>query len=55
MRIVAGSDHAGFELKNDVVACLLERGHVVIDVGTDNSTTPVDYSDFRRGCRRSFA
>ncbi len=47
MRIVVGSDHAGYELKKDVVACLLdERGHVVIDVGTDNSTTPVDYPDY---------
>src|SRR5260370_39394525 len=46
MRIVVGSDHAGYELKKNVVACLLELSHIVIDVGTNNSTTPVDYPDY---------
>jgi RpiB/LacA/LacB family sugar-phosphate isomerase len=45
MRIAVGSDHAGFELKEDVVATLRASGHEVLDVGTD-SKAPVDYPDF---------
>jgi ribose 5-phosphate isomerase B len=41
-RIAVGSDHAGFELKMHVVKLLGERGHEVLDHGTD-STEPVDY------------
>ena len=44
MRIVLGSDHAGFELKQKLIAHLQESGHQIIDVGT-NSTSPVDYPD----------
>ena len=46
MRIVVGSDHAGFELKKIIVAYLLEAGaYEVLDVGTEN-TLPVDYPDY---------
>ena len=45
MRVVAGSDHAGFELKQLLLPVLKELGHEVIDVGT-NSTAAVDYPDF---------
>jgi RpiB/LacA/LacB family sugar-phosphate isomerase len=45
MRIVLGSDHAGFEMKQDLVAFVAQQGHDVVDVGTD-STAPVDYPDF---------
>jgi ribose 5-phosphate isomerase B len=41
-RIAIGSDHAGFELKTHLVKLLRERGHDVLDHGTD-STEPVDY------------
>jgi ribose 5-phosphate isomerase B len=41
-RIAIGSDHAGFELKTHLVELLRERGHEVLDHGTD-STEPVDY------------
>jgi ribose 5-phosphate isomerase B len=41
-RIAIGSDHAGFELKSQLVKLLRERGHEVLDHGTD-STEPVDY------------
>jgi ribose 5-phosphate isomerase B len=44
MRIVVGSDHAGFPLKQEVAACLRAEGHEVLDVGT-HSTAPVDYPD----------
>jgi ribose 5-phosphate isomerase B len=42
MRIAIGADHAGFELKERFKDVLAERGHEVIDLGTD-STEPVDY------------
>ena len=45
-RIVAiGSDHAGFELKQHLIAVLSKAGHTVIDHGT-NSTESVDYPPF---------
>ncbi|HXN45615.1 MAG TPA: ribose 5-phosphate isomerase B [Bryobacteraceae bacterium] len=45
MRIVLGADHAGFELKQNLLAFVLGLGHEVLDVGT-NSTAPVDYPDY---------
>lgn len=45
MTIVLGSDHAGFELKQELVQFVHELGHEVLDVGTD-SVAPVDYPDF---------
>lgn len=44
-RIAIGSDHAGFELKQHFVSLLTERGHEVIDLGTD-STESVDYPPY---------
>ena len=45
MKLVVGSDHAGFVLKQEVAAALRKEGHEVLDVGT-GSTAPVDYPDF---------
>ena len=45
MRLVIGSDHAGFELKATLAAFLRELGHEVLDVGT-TSAQPVDYPDY---------
>jgi len=45
MRIVLGADHAGFELKQNLLAFVGELGHQTLDVGT-NSTAPVDYPDY---------
>ncbi len=42
MRVALGSDHAGFELKRDLAAFLVQEGHEVIDLGTDGPA-PVDY------------
>jgi len=44
MRIAIGADHAGFEMKRDLLGYLAKAGHEVIDVGT-TSTAPVDYPD----------
>lgn len=45
MKVVIGSDHAGYELKEQIKAVLVEKGCTVIDVGTD-SPASVDYPDF---------
>lgn len=45
MRIAIGSDHAGFELKKAVAPLLAERGHELVDVGTDSESS-VDYPDY---------
>jgi ribose 5-phosphate isomerase B len=44
MRIACGFDHAGFPLKQEVLAVVADEGHEAIDLGTD-STDPVDYPD----------
>ncbi len=44
MRVVVGADHAGFELKEKLIAYLGELGYQVNDVGT-HSTAPSDYPD----------
>jgi RpiB/LacA/LacB family sugar-phosphate isomerase len=45
MRIVLGSDHAGFEMKQNLLQFVRQLGHDAIDVGT-HSTAPVDYPDY---------
>jgi ribose 5-phosphate isomerase B len=42
VKIAVGSDHAGFELKEQVQAMLTEAGHEVTDVGTDSEQS-TDY------------
>lgn len=44
MKIVLGSDHRGFDLKQQIKAIASELGHECIDVGT-NDNNPVDYPD----------
>jgi ribose 5-phosphate isomerase B len=45
MRIVIGADHAGYELKQQIVRVLLAQGHQVQDLGT-HGLKRVDYPDF---------
>jgi len=45
MRVVFGSDHAGFELKKMLIDYVKDLGHEVLNVGTDGPE-PVDYPDF---------
>ena len=42
MRIAIGADHAGFTLKEHLIALLRDLGHDVVDFGTQ-STEPTDY------------
>jgi ribose 5-phosphate isomerase B len=51
-RIALASDHAGFELKQHLVARLGSQGHDIIDHGTD-STESVDYPIFCAAAARS--
>src|SRR5204862_6808 len=43
--IALGADHAGFPLKEDLKAWLIERGYEVVDCGTQSSES-VDYPDY---------
>ncbi|WP_075890328.1 ribose 5-phosphate isomerase B [Actinomyces provencensis] len=54
MRIVMGSDHAGFELKNHLAEHLRSQGHEVIDVGA-HSTESVDYPTYGAKAARTVA
>jgi RpiB/LacA/LacB family sugar-phosphate isomerase len=45
MRVVIGSDHAGFLLKEELIPFIAGLGHTVEDVGT-HSTAAVDYPDY---------
>lgn len=47
MRIVIGSDHAGWSLKAAVIEVVKELGHEVQDVGS-HSDEPVDFPDIAR-------
>jgi ribose 5-phosphate isomerase B len=46
MRVYLGSDHAGYELKQAVLAHLAETGHDVIDVGPAHYDAGDDYPPF---------
>ena len=52
MKIVIGSDHAGFALKNSVGDLLRSLGHQVLDVGAFNEN-PSDYPDFAEAVGRA--
>jgi len=45
VRVALASDHAGFRLKTVIAAALVERGHEVVDLGTDSEES-VDYPGF---------
>jgi ribose 5-phosphate isomerase B len=44
MRVAVGSDHRGFEAKQQIKGIATELGHECIDYGT-NDNNPVDYPD----------
>jgi ribose 5-phosphate isomerase B len=52
--IALGADHAGFPLKEDLKAWLIEQGHQVIDFGT-HSPESVDYPDYATQVAESVA
>jgi ribose 5-phosphate isomerase B len=44
MRLALAADHAGFQMKDELVSHLTRKGHEVLDLGT-NSPEAVDYPD----------
>lgn len=54
MRIAAGSDHAGYQLKQQLADHLRALGHEVLDLGT-HSTDRVDYPDYGAAVGRAVA
>ena len=47
MKVVIGSDHAGWALKGGVIAHIKALGHEVVDVGS-HDPKPVDFPDIAR-------
>ena len=45
MRIALASDHAGYEVRNQIIDFLKSAGHEVIDCGSQHSDS-VDYPDY---------
>jgi ribose 5-phosphate isomerase B len=54
MRIIIGSDHAGFDQKEAIAQRLKAQGHEVVDAGAYN-TDSVDYPDFALEVGRAVA
>ncbi len=46
MKIYIGSDHAGFEMKKDLISYLKESGLEVVDCGPDKYIHDDDYPDY---------
>ena len=53
MLIAIGGDHAGFEMKQELVAVLTGQGHEVTDLGTYHQSQPDDYPDFAAAVGRA--
>jgi len=47
MKLAVAADHGGFPIKERIIRDLTEKGHQVVDLGT-NSTESVDYPDYAR-------
>jgi RpiB/LacA/LacB family sugar-phosphate isomerase len=48
MKVVLGADHAGYEMKQELLTYLGKQGFEIIDVGTDTCDVPSDYPTFAR-------
>ena len=52
MKVVIGSDHAGFRLKNAMGDLIRSLGHSVLDIGAFNEN-PSDYPDYAEAVGRA--
>jgi RpiB/LacA/LacB family sugar-phosphate isomerase len=52
MRIALSADHAGYHLKQEILARLARQDHDVLDLGT-HSQAPVDYPDMAADVARA--
>jgi len=48
MKIIIGSDHAGFDLKTEIITHLKSKNIDVVDLGTDTNKVSVDYPDYAK-------
>ena len=55
MRLAVGADHAGFALKEELAVRLRSAGHELVDVGTFDPASPVDYPDYAEAVGRAVA
>jgi RpiB/LacA/LacB family sugar-phosphate isomerase len=55
MKIAIASDHAGFELKQEIIRSLKAKKHSVKDLGPYSGDFSVDYPDFARKAARLVA
>ena len=46
MKIAIGADHAGYDMKQDLIDFIQQQGHTVHDVGTFEPGKPDDYPDY---------
>jgi RpiB/LacA/LacB family sugar-phosphate isomerase len=46
MKVAVAADHAGYDMKQSLLAYLPKQGFDVIDLGTDTADIPSDYPDF---------
>ncbi len=46
MKVAVGADHAGYNLKQSLIAYLNKQGFQILDLGTDTDEIPSDYPDF---------
>lgn len=53
MRVAVGTDHAGFDLKDTVVASVENAGHEVVDVGAYEFDAEDDYPDYAEAVARA--
>ena len=53
MKVAVGADHAGFDLKTQIVPWLESSGHEVVDVGAHILDPADDYPDFAAAVARS--
>lgn len=53
-KIIIGSDHTGFRLKNNLLKYLIEKGYQLYDAGTFDEK-PCDYPDFAQIVAKSVA
>ena len=54
MKIAIACDHRGYTVKQRIAAQVADRGHEVLDFGTDSSK-PCDYPDFGVPAARAVA
>jgi len=53
MKIALAADHAGYDLKQRLSPGLVEQGHEILDLGTNDPTQPDDYPDFAAALGRA--